>query len=240
MHHGLGLARQRRDLRGGTKASADAAYANGNRYRSRRVAGFPHGFGLRSLVSFDSGHLAGEGAPGVWFRSGICGRADQRPMRTWVTWSGCGNFLRWRRCVGPTDRENRSWLRRTECWTRGPCKIRARKRRSPGGFFRMTSFAGRPCLRALCPAEAASIRGYGLKNPICVIPNGIDLPTIAGDHAPRHALFPRAGRCCFTWEGSIPKRDWAICSRPGAARDLGARTGLWPSPGGIKAATKRN
>jgi poly(glycerol-phosphate) alpha-glucosyltransferase len=32
------------------------------------------------------------------------------------------------------------------------------------------------CLRALCVSEAQSIRQLGLKNPIAVIPNGIDLP----------------------------------------------------------------
>jgi glycosyltransferase involved in cell wall biosynthesis len=34
------------------------------------------------------------------------------------------------------------------------------------------------CLRALSEAEAQSIRSYGLRNPICVIPNGIDLPDL--------------------------------------------------------------
>ena len=34
------------------------------------------------------------------------------------------------------------------------------------------------CLRALCEAEARAIRLLGLKNPIAVIPNGIDLPII--------------------------------------------------------------
>jgi poly(glycerol-phosphate) alpha-glucosyltransferase len=33
------------------------------------------------------------------------------------------------------------------------------------------------CLHALNQAEAAAIRGYGLRNPICVIPNGVELPT---------------------------------------------------------------
>jgi poly(glycerol-phosphate) alpha-glucosyltransferase len=32
------------------------------------------------------------------------------------------------------------------------------------------------CLRALCEAEALSFRAHGLSNPICVIPNGVDLP----------------------------------------------------------------
>jgi poly(glycerol-phosphate) alpha-glucosyltransferase len=33
------------------------------------------------------------------------------------------------------------------------------------------------CLHALCQSEVKSIRGYGLTNPICVVPNGIDLPS---------------------------------------------------------------
>jgi poly(glycerol-phosphate) alpha-glucosyltransferase len=32
------------------------------------------------------------------------------------------------------------------------------------------------CLRALCEAEALSFRAHGLSNPICVIPNGVELP----------------------------------------------------------------
>lgn len=32
------------------------------------------------------------------------------------------------------------------------------------------------CIRALCRSEAESIRSYGLRNPVCVIPNGMDIP----------------------------------------------------------------
>jgi poly(glycerol-phosphate) alpha-glucosyltransferase len=39
------------------------------------------------------------------------------------------------------------------------------------------------CLRALCEAEALSFRAYGLSNPICVIPNGIDLPALSESNA---------------------------------------------------------
>ncbi len=35
------------------------------------------------------------------------------------------------------------------------------------------------CLRALSEAEAESIRAFGLRNPICVIPNGVDLRELA-------------------------------------------------------------
>lgn len=37
------------------------------------------------------------------------------------------------------------------------------------------------CLRALCEAEAQAFRKCGLKNPVCVIPNGIDLPGLDGN-----------------------------------------------------------
>jgi len=52
------------------------------------------------------------------------------------------------------------------------------KKRIAAWLFQNTQLKKASCVRALCPAEATSIRAYGLKNPICVIPNGIDLPTI--------------------------------------------------------------
>ncbi len=33
------------------------------------------------------------------------------------------------------------------------------------------------CLHAVGPSELTAIRAYGLSNPVCVIPNGVDLPT---------------------------------------------------------------
>ena len=41
------------------------------------------------------------------------------------------------------------------------------------------------CLRALCLPEARAIRDFGLKNPVCVVPNGIDFPA-----EPRPAAAP--------------------------------------------------
>jgi poly(glycerol-phosphate) alpha-glucosyltransferase len=43
------------------------------------------------------------------------------------------------------------------------------------------------CIRALCEAEARGIRKLGLKNPICIIPNGIDLPQSETQGAGREA-----------------------------------------------------
>jgi len=43
-------------------------------------------------------------------------------------------------------------------------------------WFEEAHLRGAACVRALCQSEAESIRVYGLKNPVCIIPNGIDLP----------------------------------------------------------------
>ncbi len=43
---------------------------------------------------------------------------------------------------------------------------------------------GAACLHALCVSEAQAMRAYGLKNPICVIPNGIDLPQGSRSYPP--------------------------------------------------------
>jgi poly(glycerol-phosphate) alpha-glucosyltransferase len=50
------------------------------------------------------------------------------------------------------------------------------KKRIAAVLYEDRHLRGAACLRALCEAEAQSIRAYGLRNPICVIPNGVDLP----------------------------------------------------------------
>jgi glycosyltransferase involved in cell wall biosynthesis len=50
------------------------------------------------------------------------------------------------------------------------------KKRIPALLYENQHLHGAACLRALSIAEAQSIRAYGLRNPVCVIPNGVDLP----------------------------------------------------------------
>jgi poly(glycerol-phosphate) alpha-glucosyltransferase len=50
------------------------------------------------------------------------------------------------------------------------------KKRLVAWWFEDAHLAGAACLHALTQAEARVIRAYGLSNPICVVPNGIDLP----------------------------------------------------------------
>jgi glycosyltransferase involved in cell wall biosynthesis len=49
------------------------------------------------------------------------------------------------------------------------------KKRLAGRWFEDAHLARAACLHALTEAEARAVRGYGLRNPVCVIPNGIDL-----------------------------------------------------------------
>jgi len=50
------------------------------------------------------------------------------------------------------------------------------KKRIAALLYEDRHLRGAACLRALCEAEAQSIRAYGLRNAICVIPNGVDFP----------------------------------------------------------------
>jgi glycosyltransferase involved in cell wall biosynthesis len=60
---------------------------------------------------------------------------------------------------------------------------------------------GAACLRALCPPEVDSFRAYGLKNPVAVVPNGVDLPSL-GELPPRHPSLPE-GRKVLLYLGRI-------------------------------------
>ncbi len=51
------------------------------------------------------------------------------------------------------------------------------KKKVAGWLYENRHLRGAACLHALNAAEAESMRRCGLRNPICVIPNGVDLPT---------------------------------------------------------------
>jgi poly(glycerol-phosphate) alpha-glucosyltransferase len=50
------------------------------------------------------------------------------------------------------------------------------KKKIAAVFFKNRQLRRASCLRALSEAEAGSFRKYGLKNPIAVIPNGVEIP----------------------------------------------------------------
>jgi poly(glycerol-phosphate) alpha-glucosyltransferase len=68
------------------------------------------------------------------------------------------------------------------------------------------------CIRVLCEAEAEAVRAFGLKNPICIIPNGIDVPDVSSQKSVVSSqtpdLWPLAsGRKVLLYLGRIhPKK----------------------------------
>jgi glycosyltransferase involved in cell wall biosynthesis len=52
------------------------------------------------------------------------------------------------------------------------------KKRIAAVLYENQSLRRAACVRALSETEARSIRSHGLRNPICVIPNGVDLPDL--------------------------------------------------------------
>lgn len=57
-------------------------------------------------------------------------------------------------------------------------------KRLVGALYENRHLRGAACLHALCEAEAASIRDYGLVNPIAVIPNGVQTSTPSASSLP--------------------------------------------------------
>ena len=68
------------------------------------------------------------------------------------------------------------------------------KKRLAGLAFETRHLRGAACLHALCASELESIRDVGLRNPVCVIPNGVEISS-----APPVATPP-------LWRGKIPGR----------------------------------
>lgn len=51
----------------------------------------------------------------------------------------------------------------------------AHRKRLAMMLYEGTHLRGAACIRALCSAEVSAIREIGLKNPVCLIPNGVDI-----------------------------------------------------------------
>jgi glycosyltransferase involved in cell wall biosynthesis len=83
------------------------------------------------------------------------------------------------------------------------------KKRIAALLYENQHLSGAACLRALCEAEAQSIRAYGLRNPVCVIPNGVDLPDLNETPTPQLQAFTE-GRKVLLYLGRLhPKKNVA-------------------------------
>jgi glycosyltransferase involved in cell wall biosynthesis len=81
------------------------------------------------------------------------------------------------------------------------------KKKLAGWVFENKHLSRAACIHALCESEYKSIRAYGLKNPVCIIPNGVDLPEDRVRLAPPWADVVEGGRKVMLFLGRIhPKK----------------------------------
>jgi glycosyltransferase involved in cell wall biosynthesis len=114
------------------------------------------------------------------------------------------------------------------------------KKRVAGFLYENAHLRRAACIRALCESEAEAIRAFGLRNPICVIPNGIDLP-ILSETSTGDCVFPNQnGRKVLLYLGRLhPKKNlvpllraWADLQRDvSSARDWMLAIAGWDQNG---------
>ena len=84
------------------------------------------------------------------------------------------------------------------------------KKRAASLLYEHAHLRSAACLRALCESEAQSIRALGLRNPICVIPNGIDLPVLTEMTNDEWRMTNADGRKVLLYLGRLhPKKNLA-------------------------------
>lgn len=104
------------------------------------------------------------------------------------------------------------WARENSAW----------KKRLVRRVFEDEHLAGASCLRATAEMEAEHFRSFGLRNPIAIVPNGVDIPDLASFPRPtksrRRALFlsrihPKKGLpfLLHAWQAIEKERpDWEL------------------------------
>jgi glycosyltransferase involved in cell wall biosynthesis len=119
-----------------------------------RVSG-PRSFGfscdLRSLIR---DRVVGGGivhSHGLWMYPGLIARKISRKTGSPLVVSPHGMLEPW-------ALQNSGWKKRMAAW-----------------LFENRNLRSAECLHALCEAESKHMRSYGLRNPIAVIPNGVNL-----------------------------------------------------------------
>ena len=84
-----------------------------------------------------------------------------------------------------------------------------------GFAFERRHLKNAACIHAINRAEAAAIRAFGLKNPICIIPNGVEVPASnAADRTPSWPAHTISDRKVLLYLGRLhPKKGLSILLR---------------------------
>jgi glycosyltransferase involved in cell wall biosynthesis len=84
----------------------------------------------------------------------------------------------------------------------------SRKKRIAGMLFEHAHLRHAKCLHALSESEYRAIRGYGLANPVAIIPNGVDLPDLSRIQPESNwgSNLPSDSRCLLFLSRIHPKK----------------------------------
>jgi poly(glycerol-phosphate) alpha-glucosyltransferase len=100
------------------------------------------------------------------------------------------------------------------------------KKRLAWRAFERAHLEGAACIHALCEPEAVAIRQFGLRNPLCVLPNGVELP--ARSKQTTNGLASREKRSVLFLSRLHPKkglseliRGWALVQKESPDRARG-------------------
>lgn len=129
------------------------------------------GFCPKLVKALEQGRLDVLHQHGLWmYPSFACLKWARRSRRPYV--------------VSPHGMLN-AWALRISSW----------KKRVAAWAYENANLQGAACLHALCDSEAQAIRAYGLRNPIAVIPNGVDpVSTVAFKPASWEAELPEEAK----------------------------------------------
>jgi len=110
------------------------------------------------------------------------------------------------------------WALRNSAW----------KKRLAAWAYENANLRGAACLHAVSEAEAQSIRAYGLRNPIAVVPNGVDLPCQqVSKPAPWEADLPDGAKVLLYLGRLHPKKGLPNLLRAWGLSGRGRESGEW-------------
>jgi poly(glycerol-phosphate) alpha-glucosyltransferase len=134
--------------------------------------------GIRTSVYRTFGPAAFGYAPGM-LRGVLRGAADLAHLHTMWMYPGIA-IHGWARRTGKPYLVTPNGM--LEPWALGNA---AWKKKLAGAAYEKRMLRDAACLHANTEKELRDIRAYGLRNPVCVIPNGVDLPEPGGPPAGR-------------------------------------------------------
>jgi glycosyltransferase involved in cell wall biosynthesis len=109
--------------------------------------------------------------------------------------------LRWAKCTKPYMISPHGML---DPWAVSNSRW---KKRLAGALYEHRHLRGAACLHALTQSEAEAFRTYGLRNPVCVIPYGVEIPAgPAALSASSRDKVPKDGRVLFYVGRLHPKK----------------------------------